>query len=454
MKNLIIEDLRQQACVLESDSSGLPTKIKAIVQQADKVNLNRRFYSRSILEREIGKFNEEPQRRPGLVDHPIDATANVEDIGILWNKVWMEADGNVWGEGSLVETRKGNDLRATIKAGVEIGISSRGYASSKLMMIGGESVYVIGDDYQLETFDAVVDPGVADARIKYAESLENSMKNKELELTEEEVTQAEQEAAAAAELNESEEVVETPEVEAPVEEAADETETPAEETPVVEETEGEVPVNEALAALEEKANALEAELADMAKKLDEHVADAATARAHVANLETLLSALVQTAKDALDRADFYTACDFANVAGEASWLVQYLAYLADTAETESEEKDTPLVERAAAAFGKLFDTVDQALLVPKVIEACSDQKYGLVLVKRVLAKAESADPAHLASLVESESAAIDQSIAARRGAATPVEPKGNPAIETAQEEAEIDPTIKRALDLIGRINPH
>lgn len=481
-KIYVVEDLRQRLEAVEKDGDGLPTRIRAVVQQADKVNRNKRLYPREVLQREINSFNENPAQRPGLVDHPIGDFPSVADIGIKWEKVWMDQDGLVWGEGTLVKTSKGNDLRAAIAEGIEVGISSRGYATADRVVINGEAVFVIGDDFELETFDAVVDPGVAAARIKQAESLGRpNFTEKEVVMNEEEkateavveteapaveeaAPEAEAEVVTEAEVVQAEaeaEVVETlkdePAVEETVaEEAAAEgaevaeagepveeqpvAEVPAEEPVVAESEEVEtVDPSEALVAAEQRIADLEAENA----RLNEAVEDAATARAHAANLEALVAALVQSAKDALDRTDFYTTCMFASTAEEASWLARYLKYLADNAEATDEAKageEKTLAERAADALGALFAAFEKARVVQATVEECKDEKFGLLLVRKVSESATTVES--VKDLIAEKRSTLESALVARRAT---VAPKGVQEAEKADEDTETDPEMRLAL---------
>lgn len=438
----VVEEIRQRVEAVEADASGLPTRIKAVVQKADAVNRNHRIYPRATLEREIKRFNENEFRQPGLVDHPIDGYPSVADIGINWDRVWMEKDGTVWGEGALVPTSKGNDLRVAIAANVPVGISSRGYASADRKVVDGETVYVIADDYELETFDAVVDPSVSAARIKQAESVsrttpiekEEDMNENENEIVEETVVTDEEVAQAEAEA----EIVE--EIEAVVEETVGEE--PVEEAAVTEVPQDDTVVNEALVAAEQRVSELEAALSEKDQALSEAVADAATLRQHAANLETLLSALVQAAHDALERDSFYAAADFANTAGEVSWLTRYLTYQADSSEADATAEtadERPVDERVTEAVGKLLAEHAKSRLYPAIVEACREEKFGLLLVRRVAAEATNVE--EIPALVEAKRTEIEAVLTARRSQVAP--PKGVQE-EPSAEAGEVDPELRAA----------
>lgn len=443
---LLAEDFRQKVSVLEKTEDGLPTRIRAIVQQADRANRNRRVYPKNVLLREINKFNIDPQRRPGLIDHPAEAWSSVQDIGILWEKIWMDdQSGEVWGEGALVETRKGNDFRAAIKAGVEVGISSRGYASATRQRVDGQDVWVIGDDFELQTFDAVVDPGVAEARIKHSEQLELTM-DKETNLTEAEIAQAEEQAAAVEAVENVEVVPEETEAAVPVEEteAAGEpvVEEAAEEPEETTETEATVPepvteVSDEVATLTETLAAVEARNVQLEARIAEAEVDAETLRKHASNLLTAMEALKQIAHDALDRDSFYSASDFASVAAFCDYMSRSLNYQADFSDEEVEA-----LESVVTGFGALFAAFEQAKLSAALVEKVKDDRLGLLLFRRVLPKAEKVGD--LDALIEAEREAVENAVANRRAA---VAPRGDPTV-TAEA---MDPNKAEALRLLGEM---
>jgi hypothetical protein len=166
----VIRECIAQKLELHENEDGL-TVIRAKVQEADSINRNGRVYPRNILEREVARMNQELANRPGTVNHPEGISADMRDIGLLWTNVWM--DGNdVMAEGVIIPTAAGKDLEEIIRAGVNVGISSRGFGSAKREKRGKDEVLVIQEDFELVTFDAVSDPSVFSARIKEIESFD------------------------------------------------------------------------------------------------------------------------------------------------------------------------------------------------------------------------------------------------------------------------------------------
>jgi hypothetical protein len=59
------------------------------------------------------------------------------------------------GEAEILDTARGKDLKALLKSGCAVGVSSRGYGSTQTMDDGKEKVQ---EDYRLGTFDFVAEP--------------------------------------------------------------------------------------------------------------------------------------------------------------------------------------------------------------------------------------------------------------------------------------------------------
>lgn len=72
---------------------------------------------------------------------------------VITNLYW---DGNkLMGEGEILNTAHGRQLKALLQDGVRVGISSRGVGNGK---VNENGILVIGESYKLITFDAVADP--------------------------------------------------------------------------------------------------------------------------------------------------------------------------------------------------------------------------------------------------------------------------------------------------------
>lgn len=169
MSNRLIEVLYQKVEVLES-AAGKPTKIRALVSEADRINRNGRVYPKAVWEANLPRMIEDLDQRPGAAYHP-QGDALIPDVAILWTNLTLEGN-NLYAQGNIIPTRVGMDLDACVRAGVRVGVSSRGYGTTKDGVWNGEPAQIVQSDFECETFDAVIRPSSQDARILTYEELE------------------------------------------------------------------------------------------------------------------------------------------------------------------------------------------------------------------------------------------------------------------------------------------
>jgi len=137
-------------------------RFRGIFSEADRPNGNKRIYSNKLLKREVNKLQGQVGQRRllGELDHPSDEVVHLGNVSHVITKLHM--DGNhVMGEGEVLNTPAGKVLTELLKAGVKLGISSRGTGSVDLDETGGN--YVVGENYNMITFDMVSEPSSQDA---------------------------------------------------------------------------------------------------------------------------------------------------------------------------------------------------------------------------------------------------------------------------------------------------
>jgi len=104
----------------------------------------------------------------GELNHPEYRDPNPENASHVVTKLWLSEDNKyVYGEAEILDTPKGRILESLLRAGVEIGVSSRG--EGQMVERGGDS-YVDEDSYDLITFDGVLEPSVEEAEPSLVES--------------------------------------------------------------------------------------------------------------------------------------------------------------------------------------------------------------------------------------------------------------------------------------------
>ena len=131
-----------------------------ICQKAGTKNGNGRVYRKETLQREIENYQKAigERRSLGELDHPDDSVINLKNASHLVTKMWWEG-GNVMGKIEVLDTPAGNILKALVKSGVKLGISSRGLGSVK----EEKGTTMVEDDYQLICFDMVSEPSTPNA---------------------------------------------------------------------------------------------------------------------------------------------------------------------------------------------------------------------------------------------------------------------------------------------------
>lgn len=124
--------------------------------RADKPTANKRLYPHGLWESQIKRLSGHLDSRKmlGELDHPADGRTSLKRVSHVITGLSLKGD-LVVGEAEIIDTALGKDLKAMLKAGIPIGISSRGYGSVKPHNDGTQ---VVQEDYKLVTFDFVAEP--------------------------------------------------------------------------------------------------------------------------------------------------------------------------------------------------------------------------------------------------------------------------------------------------------
>ena len=132
--------------------------VRGVLQRAEAKNQNGRVYPKDILHREAKKYTKEfisERRAMGELDHPESSVVNLANVSHNIKEMHWEGD-NLLGTVEVLGTPSGNILTELFKAGIKLGISSRGMGSVQPMSEGdGQQV---GDDFELIAFDFVSNP--------------------------------------------------------------------------------------------------------------------------------------------------------------------------------------------------------------------------------------------------------------------------------------------------------
>lgn len=154
MNNLLIETRLFEGKVKEDDNGR--TIVKGILQRAGAENQNGRVYPREILEREAKKYEQliKERRALGELDHPDSSVINLKNVSHNVREIHWDNDDLV-GTVEILPTPSGNILKELLKAGILLGISSRGMGS---VVNIGEGKVKVGEDFELIGWDFVSNP--------------------------------------------------------------------------------------------------------------------------------------------------------------------------------------------------------------------------------------------------------------------------------------------------------
>lgn len=143
------------------DASGEKSMfIEGIFAQAEKQNRNKRTYPKKVLSEAVQKYIADyvsKSKAIGELNHPQAFAPNPERACILIKELaW---DGNdVLGKAKVLSTPQGEIVKALLRDGVQLGVSTRGMGS--LEEKGAETI--VKDDYVISAIDVVSNPSGID----------------------------------------------------------------------------------------------------------------------------------------------------------------------------------------------------------------------------------------------------------------------------------------------------
>jgi hypothetical protein len=168
MAKLIVEDINEIELLTEATADGKKDLfIHGIFLQAECVNGNKRWYPKSIMEREVARYNKNfilKKRAYGELGHPPGPKVNETLISHLVTEI--KQDGNNWvGKAKVLDTPNGRIVKALLEGGSVPGVSSRGLGSLKAHDSGKYNI--IQDDFHLAVMiDVVAQASAPDAFVQ------------------------------------------------------------------------------------------------------------------------------------------------------------------------------------------------------------------------------------------------------------------------------------------------
>ena len=140
--------------------------VKGVLQRAESKNQNGRVYPREVLVREAKKYSStyiKERRAMGELDHPDSSVVNLQNVSHNIKEMhWLGDD--LLGTVEILGTPSGNILKELFKAGIKLGISSRGMGSVETVSEeDGVETTQVQPDFELIAFDFVSNPSTQGA---------------------------------------------------------------------------------------------------------------------------------------------------------------------------------------------------------------------------------------------------------------------------------------------------
>lgn len=173
--NIIVDTRPFNYLLKESVEKPGTVIVEGLMQVAGDTNGNGRVYPRDILERAVEKLQNTFIRNGnafGELDHPESPIVSLQNVSHIIKDLWWEGN-NLMGRVEILNTPFGNIVKEILKAGYNIGISSRGQGTVRELNDGTGRV-VVNDDFELITWDFVSNPSVANAFMKPVGNLNES----------------------------------------------------------------------------------------------------------------------------------------------------------------------------------------------------------------------------------------------------------------------------------------
>jgi hypothetical protein len=141
--------------------------IEGVFMQGAIKNRNGRMYPTEVLEKEVGRYNEnyiQKNRAYGELGHPSGPTINLERVSHMITKLERNGDNFIGRAKIMTETPYGAIVKSLMDEGAQLGVSSRGMGSLKQNRQG---IAEVQNDFYLATAaDIVADPSAPNAFVE------------------------------------------------------------------------------------------------------------------------------------------------------------------------------------------------------------------------------------------------------------------------------------------------
>lgn len=165
---LLSEHVEAIEPLTEQTSDGKVLYLQGVYIQSEKKNRNGRIYPREIMEEAVDKYQKEyinERRALGELNHPDRPFVDPAEAAIMIESLDWQGD-NVVGKARVLNTPKGNIIKALMEANFKMGVSTRGLGEVKEK---SDADYVT--KYVLNAIDAVDKPS---GQVCYVNALQES----------------------------------------------------------------------------------------------------------------------------------------------------------------------------------------------------------------------------------------------------------------------------------------
>jgi len=155
--------------------------IRGTASKGGHVNQNGRLYPTSVLAKVVEKAQSDIAKGKllGELDHPPDK-GTLSRAAVKFTALWMEGDDMLF-EGHVLPTPDGERLAMLLRAGVGVGISTRGYGSLRPVDYPDGTVYEVQPDYEMKGIDCVLEQSNEFGTVASFEHIEGGSEDMDLD---------------------------------------------------------------------------------------------------------------------------------------------------------------------------------------------------------------------------------------------------------------------------------
>ena len=158
---LLVETLNPSIANLqESKQDDKHWYLEGIFMQAEQKNGNGRIYPKSVLTEAVEKMSDKMSKGYnvlGELEHPEALTINLNNVSHVVESLRWDGN-NVIGKAKILDTPKGEIVKALMKEGIRLGVSSRGSGSTTY-----KDDITLVESFNLITVDIVATPSAPEA---------------------------------------------------------------------------------------------------------------------------------------------------------------------------------------------------------------------------------------------------------------------------------------------------